>query len=302
MGLSSSAAASAVVAVAGFDGIATRAQLIDVGVTGPAMSVAVRKGELRRVRRAHYALPDADSAAIAAVRVGGRLGCASAAESHGLWTRKAGVVHVALAANAARLRTNRVLVRTTEPITPDRLPHELRLHWNDVAFGSREDQELAWRVPVERALAQLATCSERRDIAAAFESAVASGVITLPAAQRLLDASAPDRLGGIRLRGHDGSGVETYLALELIELGVPFVQQVPFSGVGRVDFLVGGRLVVEVDGYAHHSDREAFSRDRRRDAELLGIGIPTLRLAAADVLADPRAAALRVVQAFGSLS
>lgn len=39
-----------------------------------------------------------------------------------------------------------------------------------------------------------------------------------------------------------------------------------------------GRLVVEVDGYQFHSDREAFVHDRQRDYELLASGYLVLRL------------------------
>jgi very-short-patch-repair endonuclease len=286
--------------VASFGGIATRGQIVDAGVRGVDVSRAVRAGALARVRRAHYALPDASSAGVIAVRVGGRLGCVSAAATYGIWTERATEVHVALPANAARLRTNRALVPTDEPLSSDRSLSEVRLHWTDIPFGARIEDS-AWRVPVERALTELSRCRPGGEVAAAFESAVTLGLVPLGAAQRLLDLSAPQRMLPIALGGHDGSGVETLLAIELRALGVPFIQQVPFDGVGFVDFLVAGRLVVETDGYAHHSDRAAFVRDRRRDEELLRRGIPTLRLAATDVIADPRAAALRVVDALNAL-
>ena len=38
------------------------------------------------------------------------------------------------------------------------------------------------------------------------------------------------------------------------------------------------RLVVEVDGYAYHGTRQAFERDRRRDARLLLAGYRVLRI------------------------
>lgn len=288
------------IVVAQRGGIATRAQILDAGVRGVDVSRAVRAGEVIRVRRAHYALPDAPRDAVSAVRVGGRLGCVSALASYGVWTRPIRVAHVALPVNAARLRTNRALVPTDEPLTSDRALTEVELHWTDIPVGSRID-EAAWRVPVERALAGLARCLPHAEVAAAFESAVHLGLLPLDAAQRLVDASMPLRIPAVVLGGHDGSGVETLLAIELRALGVPFVQQVPFDGVGFVDFLVAGRLVVETDGYEHHSDRAAFVRDRRRDEELLRRGIPTLRLAAADVIADPRSAALRVVHALCAL-
>ncbi len=56
----------------------------------------------------------------------------------------------------------------------------------------------------------------------------------------------------------------------------------------RVNIRVGGRevdayfeaenLIVELDGYGYHSDREAFERDRENDAEALAAGRSTVRL------------------------
>jgi very-short-patch-repair endonuclease len=283
-------------------GIASREQLAAAGVRGPLISLAVRAGEVRRVRRAQYALPTASPGAIAAVRLGGRLGCVSAAKSYGLWHNTGPTVHVALPVNAARLRTNRMLVPSGEPLTADRSKMEVELHWSDVWVSARAAGEAAWRVPLERALAQVARCAPRVDAIAVFESAVRTRQLDIAAAQKLLDASAPGRLGPARIRGHDGSGAETYLAESLRELGLAFAQQVPFDGVGVVDFLVEGRLIVEVDGFGFHGDREAFGRDRARDATMLSRGIPTLRIPAAVVISDRHAAAQRVVDALIALA
>lgn len=48
-----------------------------------------------------------------------------------------------------------------------------------------------------------------------------------------------------------------------------------------------GRLIVEIDGFAHHGSRRAFEQDRQRDWELMVSGYRVLRLAASEVLADP---------------
>ena len=45
-----------------------------------------------------------------------------------------------------------------------------------------------------------------------------------------------------------------------------------------MDFLwPSKRLIVEIDGYAFHSSRAAFERDRRRDADLQTLGYRILR-------------------------
>src|SRR3954467_1644005 len=50
-------------------------------------------------------------------------------------------------------------------------------------------------------------------------------------------------------------------------------------GRHEVDFLWRAEgLVVEGDGSAFHSSRRAFERDRRRDAELLTMGLVVVRL------------------------
>lgn len=71
------------------------------------------------------------------------------------------------------------------------------------------------------------------------------------------------------------------MKLELVRLRLRFQQQVHVVGVGRVDFLIGDCLVIEVDSKEHHSD--AY-RDRRRDAELSARGFRVLRFMYSQIL------------------
>lgn len=71
--------------------------------------------------------------------------------------------------------------------------------------------------------------------------------------------------------------------LLLISLGLPFRQQVWIPGVGRVDFLVGRDLVIEVDSREFHPDSLV---DRRRDAILSAQGLRSLRFLYAQVAHD----------------
>jgi very-short-patch-repair endonuclease len=53
--------------------------------------------------------------------------------------------------------------------------------------------------------------------------------------------------------------------------GIGYDAQVYLPGIGRVDFLIEGFLIVEVDGFAFHSSREALRRDLgRNNASTLG--------------------------------
>ena len=70
--------------------------------------------------------------------------------------------------------------------------------------------------------------------------------------------------------------------------------------VGRheVDFLWRSeRLIVEIDGFAYHSSRAAFERDRLRDAELLAAGYRVIRVTWRQLVHEPEAVIARIAQA-----
>lgn len=55
-----------------------------------------------------------------------------------------------------------------------------------------------------------------------------------------------------------------------------------------------GEVVVEVDGFRHHSSQQSFSADRRRDYELLISGLVVLRLPHDEVIDDPEVAVEKI--------
>ncbi len=61
------------------------------------------------------------------------------------------------------------------------------------------------------------------------------------------------------------SGIESITRVRIRRKGVRLTTQAHIPGVGHVDMLIGDRLVVEVDGYAFHSEKESFQEDRRRN-------------------------------------
>jgi very-short-patch-repair endonuclease len=66
----------------------------------------------------------------------------------------------------------------------------------------------------------------------------------------------------------------------------------------ELDFLWrDARLVVEVDGYAYHSDPLAFERDRLRDAELQALGYRVMRVTRLQLLRAPEAVIARIRRA-----
>ena len=74
------------------------------------------------------------------------------------------------------------------------------------------------------------------------------------------------------------------MRLLLLRLGCAVDLQVPIVGVGFVDLVVDGWLVIECDSKAHHSSWEQQLKDYRRDLELARQGYCVLRLTAEDIL------------------
>jgi very-short-patch-repair endonuclease len=89
------------------------------------------------------------------------------------------------------------------------------------------------------------------------------------------------------------SAAESVFRARVHEAGLPPPREqfpVRLNGrfVGRADFAWPmRRVLVEIDGYAYHSDVRSFLRDRRRQNELVMAGWRVLRFAASDVLTRP---------------
>ncbi len=54
----------------------------------------------------------------------------------------------------------------------------------------------------------------------------------------------------------------------------------------RVDLMIGN-VIIELDGFEHHSNRADYRRDRRRCNALTALGYRVLRFAWEDVVATP---------------
>ena len=67
-------------------------------------------------------------------------------------------------------------------------------------------------------------------------------------------------------------------------LGVRIQSQMMIDGVGRLDLVVGDRLVVETDGRKWHDGPDAFHRDRTRDLALLRHGYIVILLSYQQVM------------------
>lgn len=89
-----------------------------------------------------------------------------------------------------------------------------------------------------------------------------------------------------------GSVLESVLRLVLLRSGLrPVTQYHVWEGqrlIARVDFCwPAARLIVEADGFAFHSDRSAYRRDRLRLNDLERLGWTVLRFTWEDVMLRP---------------
>jgi very-short-patch-repair endonuclease len=80
------------------------------------------------------------------------------------------------------------------------------------------------------------------------------------------------------------SPLEVVTRMMFVDAGFHVETQVRIDGVGRVDFLLEGVLVVEVDGDAYHSSRRERTRDQRRNNMAIAGGYLLLRYRYEDIM------------------
>lgn len=247
-------------------GIAKTSELLRDGHTSHQLTAAVRGGELIRVRQGHYGCPELPADQQEAYRVGGRLTGIAGARAHGIWTPRVTAFHVQVPPDARALRTRTDASRRLSG-HPDR---DCTVMWTD--RGAPGTRSLAGPVDCLRAL--IAALPARESFAAA-ESALHKGIVRGAEWRRVLVGLAEPALDHVGRVSE--SGGESLLRFDLLECRIEVRQQVTIIGVGRVDFLLGTRLVVEVDGAQFHTRSRDFEEDRRRDAHLSALGYRVLR-------------------------
>ncbi|WP_432559826.1 endonuclease domain-containing protein [Granulicoccus sp. GXG6511] len=128
------------------------------------------------------------------------------------------------------------------------------------------------------AFIQAASCLAPNDFLAIAESAIHRELISEAELRQVLGECGPrvDRLMAHLDRAE--SGTESYVRLRLRARNIKVQPQVEIAGVGRVDFLIGMSLVLEVDSREHHQDPQAYERDRIRDQMLMALGYRVIRV------------------------
>ncbi len=148
-----------------------------------------------------------------------------------------------------------------------------------------------------RTVVDLARALPETEAVVAADSALRLGVSSVEELRsRLLSCrgrgAAQVRAVGRLLDPASGSVFETLVRLLFVSAGLsPVTQYVVQDGplfVARVDFAwPAARLAVEADGFAYHSDRAAYRRDRERLNQLERLGWRVLRFTWEDVHQRP---------------
>lgn len=242
--------------IASREGVAHTSEIYAAGFSRHAVESAIAAGRMQRVRRSWVSLRPGEDDLLAAIGAGGRLTCVSAARRSGLWTPDHDAHHVALPAGAGKNSAAGI-----------------RVHWSRGPAPVRRRQAVD---PLINILHHVARCQEAPAALAIWESALNRRLIDAEVLERVeWHGAQARRLAGMASTLSD-SGLETEFVLLMRSIGVTVRQQVRLDG-RPVDALIGEKLVVQLDGFAHHSEPSARRRDIEADARLRLRGYTVLR-------------------------
>lgn len=241
-------------------GVVRSRSLVSSGFSPHAVRSAIDRRLLQRVRKGWVAAIDADPLLLGAARAGVVLTCVTQARRLGLWVLGEDVIHVAAPAHSGGVAVAVARVHWGTPPVP-RDPDSLIDHLENVLWA-------------------VAICRPEQEAIAVWESAVRRGLTTTdgmrrlalpPAARRVCDQTTP----------WSDSGLESFVPPRLRFLKLPIVPQTWIHG-HHVDFLIGARLVLQIDGGTHvGAQRE---EDIAHDAELVLQGYHVIRVGYSQVV------------------
>lgn len=248
--------------------VLTYRELRAAGRTRRWIERAVHVGVLVRVRRGTYVHAAACDPARTAASHGGAMGCVTAARHLGMWVLDDDPsVHVWLGGRG----------HAYHPAACGCVEH-----WDD-----GELQNTLTPAAVPRVLRQILRCRGVVEFFVALESALRQRLIAA-AGLRWLRAHTNDTAReAIDFAREDAdSGLESLFRWRLRAVELDLRCQVFIVGVGRVDFLIGDRLIVEIDGKGNHAGHVERHRDLMRDASAAVWDYTTLRFDYAMVVHD----------------
>lgn len=280
-------------------GVVSHAQLTALGITQRSIERRVKAGRLHRAHRGVYRVGHTAEAPFAreaaAVLACGPDAVLSHRSASAIWGflehapdevditvvgrdcgHKPGIRH----RRVGQLGDVDVAVRSRLPLTaPARTLLDLGSILGQRAFRRAVNEALVARLVTEDDLQQVLERCRRRRGAPRLRQLLADGrgraLTRSEAERRLLDA----------LTARGVSMPETNIKIGRYEVDL----------LWRVE-----RVVVEVDGYAFHSTRLSFERDRLRDAELQAQGLAVVRVTWRQIVDTPAATVARIVRVLES--
>lgn len=250
------------------DGVASRAQLLALGISGKVLDHRVKRGSLILLHRGvyavgHQALSPRGRIRAALIATGPRTAAShtTAAFLDDLTPALPAVLHVTALRPAPRNRTDLIVHETTRPFEPE------TIRGLNLTPTLRTLEDLGWPDRLTReALAKRRI--RPKDVPAGREAIPTQSELEQRMRRLCKQAGLPQ----------------------------PLCQQQ--IGRYRVDFAwPQHRLIVETDGYATHGTRRAFEDDRARDAELIALGYVVIRFTWRQIAREPYLVAARLAAA-----
>jgi very-short-patch-repair endonuclease len=247
-------------------GVTRLAHLKRAGFTRSQVGRAVDSGFLVKQRHGVYRLPEANPDFVRAYQLNAAITCLSAASHYRLWTLKA----------------------------PDR-PHLAACHRRLPAglpphrFSGDVSTLLPPVLPLKDVLVHALQCLPELEALVMVECAYNRSETDPDFLRRLLPGARNGRARAVldlMERGSD-SLLETVARVLFRRHGFDVRTQVHIEGIGYVDFLINGCLIVEIDGVGFHLNKPQFKKDIRRNNVGAASGYRVLRYLYEDVLHRP---------------
>lgn len=228
------------------------------GTSRREIDLALARGQLTRVRKGVYVTQSTCEDVETAAAHGGVIACATALRHAGCAVWRAEGVHVWLG-RAGRRREHEGC--------------ECIEHWSHGLPAERHEP-----APLVLALWQLFECAGSEAFFVSLESALHQDLLD-PQGLRWLARTLPTSGRSLCGFAHAKSEsiLESLFRVRMRWLGWRVVAQAVVSGVGRVDFLIDGWLIVELDGRLGHALEADRHKDLTRDAKAAALGYSTLR-------------------------
>lgn len=244
-------------------GATTTGNLLRLGASRFAIDRAVATGAIRRIGRGAVAVADASDSAVLAAR-----------------TRTVPTCVTALASAGVRL------------LVPPARPHLATTH-------RRTERGAVWhrdRIPLApddlvAATLRAAGCLSEREALATVDNVLFQQLLDRESLLRHCSRASAPQVRWV-LQHCDPAAeslLESLLRHLLLRAGIRDVEcQHRIPGVGRVDLLADGWLVLEADGHRDHSDGESLRRDNFRSSAAVTSGYVTLRFGYDELVESPQ--------------